>query len=142
MWEAGSCVYPFCESVEVLPTGEQLAKMAEGRLNLLRLARSSLISNACLLIVVNHRRRNAMPLYMDIHHKIEGLTADAVMHAHEADVQTQEKYDVKYLKYWFDEGSGKVFCLVEAPTREAAATVHHEAHGLEADEIIEVQEGV
>ncbi len=58
-----------------------------------------------------------MPLYMDIHHKVEGLTADAVMHAHEADVQTQEKYGVKYLKYWFDESSGKVFCLSRLPTR-------------------------
>jgi hypothetical protein len=44
--------------------------------------------------------------------------------------------------YWFDEGSGKVFCLVQAPNKEAAATVHREAHGLEADEIIQVQEGV
>jgi peptidyl-tRNA hydrolase len=87
------------------------------------------------------RRRMIMPLYMDIHHKVEGLTADAVMHAHEADVKTQEKYDVQYLKYWFDEGSGKVFCLVQAPNKEAAAAVHREAHGLEADEIIEVQEG-
>ena len=83
-----------------------------------------------------------MPLYMDIHHKVEGLTADAVMQAHEADVQTQEKYGVTYLKYWFDEGSGKVFCLVQAPNKEAAATVHREAHGLEADEIIQVQEGL
>jgi uncharacterized protein DUF4242 len=63
-----------------------------------------------------------------------------VSHAHEADLQTQEKYGVKYLKYWFDEGSGKVFCLVQAPSKEAAR-VHCEAHGLEADEIIEVQEG-
>ena len=82
-----------------------------------------------------------MPLYMDIHHKIEGLTADAVSHAHEADVQTQEKYDVKYLKYWFDEDNGKVFCLIQAPNKELAARVHQEAHGLVADEIIEVQEG-
>ncbi len=82
-----------------------------------------------------------MPLYMDIHHKVDGLTADAVQHAHEADLQTQEKYGVEYLKYWFDEGSGKVFCLVQAPNKEAAAAVHREAHGLEADEIIEVQEG-
>src|SRR5436309_15993777 len=89
-----------------------------------------------------YKRRNEMPLYMDIHHKVEGLTADAVKHAHEADVQTQEKYGVKYLKYWFDEGSGMVFCLVEAPTREAAATVHREAHGLKADEIVEVKAGV
>jgi len=83
-----------------------------------------------------------MPLYMDIHHNVEGLTAGAVMHAHEVDVRTQAKYGVQYLKYWFDEGSGKVFCLAQAPNKEAAATVHRQAHGLEADEIIEVQEGV
>ena len=82
-----------------------------------------------------------MPLYMDIHHKVDGLTADAVTHAHEADLGVQKKYGVEYLKYWFDEGSGKVFCLVDAPTREAAAAVHREAHGLEADEIVEVREG-
>ncbi len=83
-----------------------------------------------------------MPLYMDIHAHVEGLTADAVAQAHRADLRTQEKYGVKYLRYWFDEQSGKVFCLVEAPTREAAIAVHREAHGLVADELIEVQEGV
>lgn len=83
-----------------------------------------------------------MPLYMDIHHHVEGLTADAVAHAHEADLQTQAKYGVKYLRYWFDENSGKVFCLVEAPSKEAAIAVHREAHGLVADEVIEVREGV
>ena len=82
-----------------------------------------------------------MPLYMDIHRKVDGLTADAVTHAHEADLQTQEKYGAKYLKYWFDEDNGKVFCLIQAPSKEAAASVHREAHGLLADEIIEVQEG-
>jgi hypothetical protein len=82
-----------------------------------------------------------MPLYMDIHHHVEGLTADAVGHAHEADLKTQEKYGVKYLRYWFDEGTGKVFCLVEAPNKEAANAVHREAHGLVADELIEVHEG-
>lgn len=82
-----------------------------------------------------------MPLYMDIHHKVDGLTADAVMHAHEADLQTQGKYGVAYLKYWFDEASGKVFCLVDAPSAHAAAAVHREAHGLVADEIVEVREG-
>lgn len=82
-----------------------------------------------------------MPLFMDIHHRIDGLTADAVAHAHDADLKTQEKYGVKYLRYWFDEGSGKVFCLVEAPTKEAAMAVHREAHGLVADEIVEVREG-
>lgn len=83
-----------------------------------------------------------MPLFMDIHKHVPGLTAEAVKGAHAKDVEVQKKHGVKYLKYWFDEGAGKVFCLVEAPTKEAAAAVHREAHGLLADEIIEVKEGV
>ncbi|HXA42984.1 MAG TPA: DUF4242 domain-containing protein [Candidatus Solibacter sp.] len=82
-----------------------------------------------------------MPLYMDHHHKVDGLTADAVAGAHKADLETQEKYGVNYLKYWFDEGTGAVFCLVEAPNKEAAMAVHKEAHGLVADDITEVKEG-
>jgi hypothetical protein len=82
-----------------------------------------------------------MPLYMDIHNRVEGLTAEAVAGAHTKDVEVQGKYGVKYLRYWFDEGTGKVFCLVEAPSREAARAVHREAHGLVADELIEVKEG-
>jgi hypothetical protein len=83
-----------------------------------------------------------MPLYMDVHqHLPEGTTADDVAGAHAADVATQEKYGVHYLKYWVDDKSGKVFCLVDAPDAETAATVHREAHGLVADEIYEVSEG-
>jgi hypothetical protein len=83
-----------------------------------------------------------MPLFMDVHNHIEGLTADAVAKAHQADLATQEKHNVKYRRYWFDEKAGKVFCLVEAPTKEAAIAVHREAHGLVADELVEVKEGV
>ncbi len=82
-----------------------------------------------------------MPLFMDVHHHVEGLTAEAVAGAHQRDLETQEKYGVNYLKYWYDEGTGKVFCLVEAPNKEAAEAVHREAHGLVADEITEVNEG-
>jgi hypothetical protein len=78
---------------------------------------------------------------MDIHHHIDGLTADAVAQAHQADLNTQAKYGAKYLRYWFDESTGKVFCLIEAPNKEAAIAVHREAHGLLADELIEVKEG-
>jgi hypothetical protein len=63
------------------------------------------------------------------------------MGAHEADLKTQERYGVSYLRYWVDEGQGKVFCLVEAPDADAAITVHREAHGLVADEIYPVREG-
>jgi hypothetical protein len=82
-----------------------------------------------------------MPLFMDTHGHIEGLTEEAVAQAHAADLKTQEKYGVKYLRYWFNEANGKVFCLIEAPNKEAAIAVHREAHGLVADEIIEIKEG-
>jgi hypothetical protein len=82
-----------------------------------------------------------MPLYMDVHKKVDGLTADAVMDAHRKDVETQGKHDVEYLNYWYNENEGTVFCLVRAPNKEAAERVHREAHGLVADEIHEVREG-
>jgi hypothetical protein len=82
-----------------------------------------------------------MPLYMDVHNLGDGVTVDAVAQAHQADLQTQGKYDVRYLRYWVNEAEGKVFCLVEAPDAEAASTVHREAHGLVADQVLEVQEG-
>ena len=81
-----------------------------------------------------------MPLYLDIHKKVDGATDEAVAAAHQKDLETQEKYGVKYMKYWLDETSGTIFCLVEAPNKEAAERVHREAHGLTADEIHEVTE--
>ena len=82
-----------------------------------------------------------MPMFMDIHHHVEGLTADAVAQAHQQDLEVENRHGVRYHRYWFDESSGKVFCLVEAPDAAAAAAVHREAHGLLADEIIPVREG-
>ncbi len=82
-----------------------------------------------------------MPLYLDIHEHVDGLTPEAVADAHRRDVETQQKYGVDYKKYWYDVNTGKVFCLVEAPSKEAADRVHREAHGLAADQIIEVKEG-
>ncbi|MGB7861482.1 MAG: nickel-binding protein, partial [Acidimicrobiia bacterium] len=52
----------------------------------------------------------------------------------------QDEYGVKYLRYWVDEGAGKIFCLVEAESADDANTVHREAHGLVADEIHNVSE--
>ena len=82
-----------------------------------------------------------MTLFMDVHEKVEGLTAEAVANAHARDLEVQGAHGVDYQKYWFDEGSGQVFCLVEAPDAEAAAAVHREAHGLVADRIVPVQAG-
>jgi hypothetical protein len=82
-----------------------------------------------------------MPLYLDIHHKVPGVTAEALEEAHKRDLQVQMKYGVRYLKYWYELATERVFCLVEAPNKEAAEAVHREAHGNVADEIIEVKEG-
>jgi hypothetical protein len=83
-----------------------------------------------------------MALFMDVHNIEGGVGIDDVIKAHQADLATQGSYDVQYLRYWVDESAGKIFCLVDAPDAEAANTVHREAHGLVAQEIYPVQEGV
>ena len=82
-----------------------------------------------------------MPTYLDTHKHIPGLTAAALADAHAQDVKVGKNYDVRYLRYWFDEATGRVYCLVEAPSPELAAQVHREAHGLVADELVAVEEG-
>lgn len=83
-----------------------------------------------------------MALYMDVH-SLDGSVALAdVAAAHSADLATQDAHGVHYLRYWVDEGAGKIFCLVDAPDADAANTVHREAHGLVADEIYLVSEGM
>jgi hypothetical protein len=81
-----------------------------------------------------------MPLYMDVHHISSGVTEADVAQAHQADLATQGQYGVEYKKYWVNEETGTIFCLVEAPDAESASRVHKEAHGLVADEIFEVTE--
>ena len=83
-----------------------------------------------------------MALFMDVHTVEGGVGIDDVIKAHQADLATQAGYDVQYLRYWVDESAGKIFCLVDAPDAEAANTVHREAHGLVAQEIYAVKEGV
>ena len=82
-----------------------------------------------------------MPLYLDVHTIEGGVSAKDVADAHQRDLEVQGEHGVNYRSYWVDERAGKVFCLVEAPSAEAAHTVHREAHGLVAEEIYEVEEG-
>ncbi|MBV9174804.1 MAG: DUF4242 domain-containing protein [Chloroflexi bacterium] len=81
-----------------------------------------------------------MTLFLDVHN-INGVTREAAAAAHQRDLEVQDRYNVKMVNYWLDEANGKIFCLAEAPSREAANEVHREAHGLLADEIFEVAEG-
>jgi class 3 adenylate cyclase len=79
-----------------------------------------------------------MPTYMDIH-TLQGATPEQVEAAHAADLKVQGKYNVEYLKFWFNESQGKAFCLVNAPSPRAAQLVHRRAHGQSAERIIEVE---
>ncbi|MBV9919515.1 MAG: DUF4242 domain-containing protein [Pseudonocardia sp.] len=82
-----------------------------------------------------------MALFMDVHTLGGPLGLSDAEQAHAADLRTQARYGVNYLRYWVDAECGKIFCLVEAPDAEAAASVHSEAHGLVAAEIYPVTEG-
>ncbi len=78
-----------------------------------------------------------MPLYMD-RHDLPDATADDLAAAHLRDLEVQDRFGVKFLTYWFEEGAGSGFCLVEGPDEEAVEAAHREAHGLLPSSVIEV----
>jgi hypothetical protein len=51
-------------------------------------------------------------------------------------------HDVRYPRYWMSAAKSEIFCLVDATSADAANAVHREAHGLVADDVFEVQEGL
>ncbi len=68
---------------------------------------------------------------------MKGINHDQLAEAHRKDLELQGAENVKFLHAWADPTSGKVFCLSEAPSREAIERVHAKA-GHPADEIYEV----
>ena len=48
------------------------------------------------------------------------MTAGTVAEAHKKDLEIQDEYGVKCHRYWDNEESSEVFCLAEAPNKEAA----------------------
>jgi AraC-like DNA-binding protein len=85
-----------------------------------------------------------MPLFMDLHKASDydvKPTVDEIKRNHIADLAVQHKYGVKFLQYWINEEAGMVFCLMEAPDKEACAAVHREAHGAMPCNVIELKGG-
>jgi class 3 adenylate cyclase len=80
-----------------------------------------------------------MTLFLDVHRNMHDATEEEVRQAHISDLQAQEAHGVKYLKYWFDKKRGTVCCLIEAPNKEACHATHREAHGMVAEQIINVE---
>lgn len=81
-----------------------------------------------------------MPLFMDRHDfgGVSPVTAEDAAKAHLLDLEIQDKYQVRYLAYWFDYERQAAFCLIDAPNAEAAEAVHRDSHGLVASHLIEV----
>jgi AraC-like DNA-binding protein len=79
-----------------------------------------------------------MPIFMDVH-IIPGVKAREVAQAHQLDLMHQEEHHCKCMTYWIDEQRESVFCLIDAPNKEAVEEMHNQAHGLIPSKIIEVK---
>lgn len=82
-----------------------------------------------------------MPIYMDVH-IVPGVKARNVAEAHYQDLLHQDEYGCKCMTYWIDEGRESIFCLVEAPDKDAVKEMHSKAHGLIPNKVIEVSSSV
>jgi uncharacterized protein Usg len=81
--------------------------------------------------------------FIDVHEFGPGkVTASDVAKAHQADLATQGKHDVKFLEYWVDEARGTVYCLSEANDPASVVATHREAHGLLPARIMPVASGL
>ena len=80
--------------------------------------------------------------YIDVHYLPAGKVSYAdVAAAHAKDLAVENKYGVKFLKYWVDESKGIVYCLSSAPDTTAIVSTHKEAHGLLPQTIYKVEDG-
>jgi AraC-like DNA-binding protein len=78
---------------------------------------------------------------MDVH-ILPGVKAKNVAEAHYQDLIHQEEYGCKCMTYWVDETRESIFCLIEAPDKDAVKEMHSKAHGLLPNKIIEVSSSV
>lgn len=78
-----------------------------------------------------------MPLFMDVHTNMIGVTPEALNAAHQADLDIQADENVDFQRAWADPVSGHVFCLSEAPSAEAVQRIHERA-GHPADQVHEI----
>jgi AraC-like DNA-binding protein len=74
---------------------------------------------------------------MDVH-IVPGVKAKDVAEAHRKDLLHQGEFECKCMTYWIDEERENIFCLIEAPDRQAVEEMHSRAHGLVPNKIIEV----
>ncbi|MEU4118439.1 SCO4226 family nickel-binding protein [Kitasatospora sp. NPDC028055] len=62
--------------------------------------------------------------FMDVHHGMVGITPEQLRAAHAADLAVEGGEGVHFEQAWADPETGTVYCLSEAPSREAVQRVH------------------
>jgi hypothetical protein len=68
-----------------------------------------------------------MSKFMDVHSGFFGVSQEQLLVAHNRDLAIQDEEGVSYERAWLDPESGKVFCLVTGPSREAVMRIHERA---------------
>ncbi len=79
-----------------------------------------------------------MAKFMDVHSGFQGVSADQLRAAHDADLAIENDEGVHFERAWMDPEAGKVFCLATGPSKEAVMRIHEragppDARGLRAD---------
>ena len=60
-----------------------------------------------------------MPEFMDVHRGMQGITTEGLAEAHQAGLAIQDDEQVNFKHAWADPETGLVWCLSEAPSKEA-----------------------
>ena len=68
-----------------------------------------------------------MGQYIDVHEGFIGVTQEQLEEAHRKDLEIEASEGVRFGRWWADPTSGRVFCLSEAPSKEAVLRVHEKA---------------
>jgi hypothetical protein len=78
-----------------------------------------------------------MPTYMDVHDGFVGVSQEQFEEAHRRDLEVQGAEGVSYDHAWLDPATGRAFCLITGPNKEAVIRVHEKA-GHPAKELYEL----
>ena len=78
-----------------------------------------------------------MPTYMDVHEGFVGVTQEQFQAAHDADLAIQAEEGVSFDHAWLDPQTGRAFCLVTGPSKDAVIRIHERA-GHPANELYEL----
>ena len=82
-------------------------------------------------------------MFIDVHQFGPGkVKYEDVEQAHLKDLATEGKYNVEFVRFWFDENAGSVYCLSKALDSADIRKTHADAHGLLPNNIYSVSDGL